>query len=102
MGLFRKTWRTLNCTPKTMKVIRVIRENLLCVGKRNELVTKKRAETTCSRSKTALPLNAKHIVSSCKKMSGDINNRHDTVVNILLNTSSSREVLSATSRGWLT
>ena len=31
MGLFRKTWRTLNCSPKTLKVIREIQENLLCV-----------------------------------------------------------------------
>ena len=34
VGLFKKTWRTLNCAPKTMKVIREIQENLLCVGKR--------------------------------------------------------------------
>ena len=33
VGLFRRTWRTLNCTPKTMKVIREIQENLLCVGR---------------------------------------------------------------------
>mgnify|MGYP004684707701 CR=1 FL=1 len=31
--LFKKTWRTLNCSPKTMKIIREIQENLLCVGK---------------------------------------------------------------------
>ena len=40
MRLFYKTWRTLNCSPKTMKVIREIQENLLCVGKRRELITK--------------------------------------------------------------
>ena len=28
--------RTLNCYQKTMKVIREIQENLLCVGKRKE------------------------------------------------------------------
>ena len=33
-GLFKKTWRTLNCTPKTVKMILEIQENLLCVGKR--------------------------------------------------------------------
>ena len=38
--LFKRSWRTLNCTPKTMKVIREIQENLLCVGKRKELITK--------------------------------------------------------------
>ena len=33
MRLLKKSWRTLNCTPKTMKIIREIQENLLCVGK---------------------------------------------------------------------
>ena len=32
-----------------------------------------------------LPLNAKHIISYCRKVSTEINNRHDIVVNILLN-----------------
>ena len=85
MTLLKKTWRSLNCTPKTMKVIREIQENLLCVGKRKELITKKRAETQCWCSKTGLPLNAKHIVSCCRKVSSEINARHDIVVNILLN-----------------
>ena len=85
MALLKKTWRSLNCTPKTMKVIREIQENLLCVGKRKELITKKRAETQCWCSKTGLRLNAKHIVSCCRKVSGAINPRHDIVVNILLN-----------------
>ena len=31
MRLFKKTWRSLNCTPKTSKIIREIQENLLCV-----------------------------------------------------------------------
>ena len=83
--LFKKTWRSLNCTPKTMKVIREIQENLLCVGKRKEFITKKKAETTCWCSKSGAQLNAKHIISCCRKVSGDINNRHDMVVNILLN-----------------
>ena len=42
-NIFKKTWRTINCTPKTMKVIRETQENLLCVGKRKEFITKKRA-----------------------------------------------------------
>ena len=42
MNILKRTWRTLNCTPKTMKVIREIQENLLCVGKRKEFITKKR------------------------------------------------------------
>ena len=68
LHLFRKTWRTLNCSPKTMKVIREIQENLLCIGRRRELVTKKRTETKCWCSQTGLPLNAKRIVSCCKKV----------------------------------
>ena len=32
-----------------------------------------------------LPLNARHIISCCKRVSGEINARHDIVVNILLN-----------------
>ena len=84
-GILKKTWRTLNCTPKTMKVIREVQENLLCVGKRKELITKTKTESKCWCSKTGLPLNAKHIVSCCRKVSAEINNRHDVVVNILLN-----------------
>ena len=69
MILFKKTWRSLNCSPKTMKVVREIQENLLCVGKRKELITKKkRTETLCWCSKTRLPLNAKHIISCCKRV----------------------------------
>ena len=85
MKLFKRAWRSLNCSPKTLKVIREIEENLLCVGKRNELITKKKAESRCLCSKTWLTLNAKHIVSCCKKVSNEINNRHDSVVNNLLN-----------------
>ena len=85
VGLFKKTWRTLNCSPKTMKVIREIQENLLCVGKRKELITKKKAETQCWCSKSGQALNAKHIISCCRKVSGEIQSRHDIVLNILLN-----------------
>ena len=83
--LFKKTWRTLNCSPKTMKIIREVQENLLCVGKRKELVTKQKTDSRCWCSKTGLPLNAKHIISCCRKVSYEINARHDIVVNILLN-----------------
>ena len=85
MSLLKRTWRTLNCTPKTMKVIREIQENLLCIGRRRELITKKKTETKCWCNKTGLPLNARHIVSCCRKVSREINTRHDVVVNILLN-----------------
>ena len=68
-----------------MKVIREIQENILCVGKRKELITKKRTEPCCFCSPTRLPLNSKHIVSCCNKVSRDINARHDIVVNVLLN-----------------
>ena len=83
--LFKKTWRTLNCTPKTMKVIREIQENLLYVGKRKELITKRKTETLCWCSKSGQALNAKHIISCCKRVSGEINARQDIVVNVLIN-----------------
>ena len=85
MRLFKKTWRSLNYTPKTPKVIREIQENLLCIGKRKELITKKWAQTTCFCSKTGKTLNARHIVSCCMKVSAEINSLHDSVVNTLLN-----------------
>ena len=42
-------------------------------------------EAKCWCSKVGLPLNAKHIISCCKKASGEIYARHDIIVNILLN-----------------
>ena len=47
MRIFKKTWRSLNCSPKTMKIIREVRKNILCVGKRKELITKKKVELKC-------------------------------------------------------
>ena len=35
MNLLKKTWRTLKSTPKTMKIIRELQDNILCVRKRN-------------------------------------------------------------------
>ena len=55
------------------------------MGKWKELITEKPAQTMCWCSKAGLPLNARHIVSCCKKVTGDIKFRHDSVVNILLN-----------------
>ena len=81
----KRTWKTSNCTQKTTKVIREIQENLLCVGKRKELITKQRTETMCWCSKTRHSLNAKHIISCCKRVSGEIITSHDAVVNIILN-----------------
>ena len=82
--LFKKTRRSLNCSPKTMKVTREILENL-CIGKRRELITKKRTESTCRCSQYGMKLNARHIVSCCRKVNAEINTRHDTVVNVLMN-----------------
>ena len=93
--LLKKTWRSLNCTPKTMKVIREIQENLLCVGKRKELITRQKTDSKCWCSKTGQTLNAKHIISCCKRVSGEINARHDIVVNILLNNILIRRGLTA-------
>ena len=100
LRLFRKTWRTLNCSPKTMKVIREIQENLLCVGKRKELITKKKADSKCWCSKSGLTLNAKHIVSCCKRVSGENNARHDIIVNILLNNILKQRGLIAHEQRW--
>ena len=50
-----------------------------------ELITKKKTEAKCRCSTTGLQLNANHIISCCKRVSGEINTRHDIVVNILLN-----------------
>ena len=74
-SLFKRTRRTPNCSPKTMKIIREIQENLLCVGKRREMITRKKTETKCRCSTTGLQLNANHIISCCKRVSGEINTR---------------------------
>ena len=71
VNLFKKTWRTPNCTPKTMKMLREKQENLLCVGKRKAMFTKKNVESKCWCSKSGLALNAKHIISCCKKVSSE-------------------------------
>ena len=70
---------------KTMRAIREIQEIILCVGKRKALITKKSVDTKCWCSKTGQTLNARHIVSCCRKVSAEINARHDLVVNIILN-----------------
>ena len=54
--LLKKVWKTLNCTPKTTKVIREIQENILCVWERKELITKK-TYSKCLCSRTGMPLN---------------------------------------------
>ena len=56
------------------------------MGNRNELITKqKNTDSWCWCSKSGVPLKAKHVVSCCRKASGEITARHDTVVNIHLN-----------------
>ena len=82
--LFKKTRRSLKCSPKTLKVIREIQEKLFCVGKRKEQITKK-TDSKCRCSKAGLALKAKHITCWCKKVSGEINARQDIVVNIIFN-----------------
>ena len=56
--------------------------------------------TKCFCSKSGLPLNAKHIVSCCKKVSAEINDRHDMVVNIMLNNILIRRGLIAHEQKW--
>ena len=67
------------------KVIREIQENLLSVGRRKALITEKSVNTKCWCSKTGAQVNARHIISCCRKVSAEINIRHDLVLNILLN-----------------
>ena len=91
---------TLNCTPQTMKVVRQIKENLLCVGRRKAMITKQRTEAMCWCSKTRLPLNAKHIISCRKRVSGEIITRHDAVVNILQNNIIKQRGLTTHEQKW--
>ena len=81
-------------------MIREIQENLLCVGRSKELVTKKKAETMCFCSQTGLPLIFKHIISYCRKVTNEINARHDIVVNILLNNILKQRGLIAHEQRW--
>ena len=67
-----------------MKVIWELQENLLCIGERKELIKKEKAETICWCSNAGQALNAKHNIRFRKKVSGEINARHDNVINILL------------------
>ena len=85
---------------KTMKQIREIQEKLIWVGRRKEMITKKKAEVMCRCSKAGLPLNAKHIISCCKTVSGEITARHDIAVNILLNNIHVRRGLISHEQKW--
>ena len=59
MNTLKRTWMSLNCSLKTMKLILEIQENLLCVVKRREMITKKKAETVYWCSKSGTQLNAR-------------------------------------------
>ena len=47
-----------------------------------------------------LALNAKHIISCCRKVAGEINSRHDLIVNILLNNILIRRGIIAHEQTW--
>ena len=49
---------------------------------------------------TMLPLNAKHIISRCKKVSAEINSSHDIVVNVLLNNILKQRRLIENEQSW--
>ena len=83
-----------------MKIIREIRENLLCVGKRRELITKEKTESKCWCSKTGLPQNARHFVSCCRRVTREINTCHDIVVNVLLNDILKQRELASHEQKW--
>ena len=69
LNLFKRSWRSLNCTQKTMKIIRQILENLLCVGKRKALITLKESRLGASAPRQAC-LSVKFIISCCKRVDG--------------------------------
>ena len=79
-----KTWEASKCTPKTKKVIREIREILLCREGKGTRHLEKCGDKILVKQ-NGLPLNAKHIVSCCKRVSSEIQSRHDIVANVLLN-----------------
>ena len=58
--LLKKTRKATNCSPKTMKVIGENQENIICVGKRREMMTRKKTDSKCWCIKAGLPLTAKH------------------------------------------
>ena len=77
-----------------------IQENLLCVGKRKALITKQNVGMKCWCSKTGAQLNARHIISCCRKVSAEINTLHDLVVNILLNNIRVQRRLTTNEQRW--
>ena len=64
------------------------------------MIKKKKADSKCWCSKSGLALNAKHIVSCCKKVSSEINARHDNVANILLNNILKQRGLVSNEQRW--
>ena len=64
------------------------------------MIIKKNVAAKCWCNKTGQALNAKHIISCCKKVSCDINSRHDIVVNILLNNILVQRGLIAREQRW--
>ena len=83
-----------------MKVIREVPDHLLSVGKWKALKMKKTVEEKCWCSKSGLQLNAKHIISCCKKVSSENNAHHDIVVNILLNNTQVHRGLITNKQKW--
>ena len=57
-------------------------------------------DSKCGCSKSGFALNTKHIVSCCKKVRGEINSRHDLVVNILLNNTLKQRGLISHEQKW--
>ena len=72
----------------------------MCVGKRKELITQKRGESTHWCSWSGMTLNSKHIVSCFKKVGSEIITRCDTVLNILLNNISIQRELVSHEQKW--
>ena len=64
------------------------------------MITKQKAETKCWCSKSGLTLNAKHIITCCRKVNAEINARHDIVVNILINNILKQRGLVSKEQDW--
>lgn len=85
MKVMRRAWKRMNWKPKTMKMIREYQEGLLCVGKRRNVINKRKGSTKCSCGKRQSELNARHILTGCARTRREIMKRHDVVVMIVVN-----------------
>ena len=70
--LLLKTWRTMNCTPRTMKIIREIQENLLFIGKRKEFTGRLKINHPAFRFSKSTSIVVSITLNSFKEHHGDV------------------------------